>query len=223
MPKNEIVKLIVDMREHALCEELKGLQDESRILELECRQLEVGDVIAGESTIIERKTRTDFENSIIDNRLFTQLTEMQKYANRVLVVEGTEEYRRLHRNAILGCYGAVVTKFSTSIMFTRDLGSTAELVYYIAKHAQEDKDILKLVAEKRTTSSTDSSKIRRIVESFPMVGPVNAKSLLEEFGTLRRILSATRKELLSANHMGETKADELLRLLDCRYRKEEDS
>ena len=219
------VKLVVDKREQLLCEQLKALSSrppmQSATLELEFRMLEVGDVVAGDLTVIERKTRSDFENSIIDGRLFMQLMQMERYRNRILIVEGTGEYSRLPRNAVIGAYASVCTKHGASLLFTKDIAATAEMVFFIAKHAQEAKEDLKLVADKRILS--DSMNIRRIVESFPLIGPKAAKSLLNDFGSVKRIVNATVKELTSVDLIGEKKAEQLVKFFSQRYDGKEDS
>ncbi len=208
-------RIKVDIRERELIEKLS----ENPNLIVEPLQLEIGDVILSEESIVERKTRTDFEASIIDNRLFLQLQKMEHYKNRILIVEGTEDYLRLQRNAVLGAYAAVCTKYSTAIFFTRDLTSTAEMIYYLAKNAQEQKEV-RLVAKKNTYSK--STLMRRIVESFPSVGPKNAKELLRAFGSIKRIVNATHEELSSVPGIGKKRAHKLGELFDAIYLIEED-
>lgn len=218
---NNEIKLVVDKREANLLNELITLK-ESKFPNLVIEEffLEVGDIVVSDSLVIERKTRNDFESSIIDNRLFLQLTQMQKYPKRVLIVEGNEDYERLHRNAILGAYSAIITKFSTSLLFTKDLESTAEMVYYLAKHEQEENHSLKLVNDKRAFN--DSQFCRKIVESFPMIGYENAKELLKEFGTIKRLVNANENELLQVRLFGKKKAKRFLEIVNHFYDPDED-
>ncbi|MCX8166928.1 MAG: hypothetical protein N3E37_03690 [Candidatus Micrarchaeota archaeon] len=220
--KDKKISMIIDKREYNLIAEMRNLQDSVfNDLSIYEKLLDIGDVIVSDSLVIERKTRTDFENSVIDNRLFLQLAQMQSYAKRVLIIEGTEEYMRLHRNAILGAYAAIITKFNCSLIFTIDIRSTAEFIYYLAKHEQEEKHTIKLATNKR--SFNDSQYARRIVESIPMIGPENAKELLTEFGTIKRIVNATDKELLQVRLLGRKKVNKLLQIFNHFYNPEEDT
>ena len=46
--------------------------------EVDRRQLDVGDFLCSSRVVVERKSRSDFESSVIDGRLFSQLPNLVK-------------------------------------------------------------------------------------------------------------------------------------------------
>ena len=48
------------------------------------RTLPVGDFVVSERLVVERKTRKDFENSILDGRVFVQAKNMKDYFDKFL-------------------------------------------------------------------------------------------------------------------------------------------
>ncbi|MEM4272612.1 MAG: ERCC4 domain-containing protein [Candidatus Bilamarchaeaceae archaeon] len=174
--------------------------------EVQVSPLPVGDFVCSDRTIVERKTRHDFESSVIDGRLFEQLSRLfESYPRVVLVVEGGESAGLLQKASLLGAYASAVTDYGAAIFFTRSPESTAELVFAIARHEQ--------TAEKRTLrisgrpkGRTLSQNQQAIVEMLPMVGPKMAVSLLMHFGTIENIANASEEELLEVEGLGKKKA-----------------
>jgi Fanconi anemia group M protein len=184
------------------------------------RALDVGDFLCSSRLAIERKTRSDFESSIIDGRLFAQLpTLAQNYERVVIIVEGTVDDSRISRSALLGAYSAIIADFGASLIFTRDKEGTAELVFNIAKHEQIAKKIsFRIYAKKRTLTPSQSS--RAIIETFPTIGPKLAKALLNRFGTVEDVMKANEKDLEEV--VGKKKAKMIGDILKYEYDETED-
>ncbi|MEK6982149.1 MAG: ERCC4 domain-containing protein [Candidatus Micrarchaeota archaeon] len=210
--------IVVDQREE------KAFDD--RLTELgaqvERKQLEIGDFICSHRTIVERKTREDFESSIIDGRLFSQLQNMiSAYPRVIIIVEGENSADIISKEALLGAYATIITDFGAAIFFTRDKQKTSELIYAIAKHEQlADKHILRIFPKKKTHTVSQSQ--RAIIETFPMIGPKMAKILLEHFGNVENIINAKEEKLLEVNGMGEKRAKTIRSVIEGEYKKEED-
>lgn len=213
------VRVIVDKRERdfpTLFAELGA--------EVEEKMLELGDFLCSDRTVVERKTRMDFEASVLDLRLFTQLSDLTKsFENVIVVVEGerTDE-GPLTRAALMGAYAAVMTDFGASIFFTRNEKATAELVYCIAKHEQLAKKIELRISPKRRTSTLSQAQ-RSVAEMLPMVGPNMAKKLLEHFGDLQTLFNASEEQLMEVEGLGEKKAKAIYRTVRNSYDLNEDS
>ncbi|MBU0586581.1 RNA helicase, partial [Candidatus Micrarchaeota archaeon] len=81
--------------------------------EVEEKMLELGDFLCSEKTVIERKTRMDFESSVLDQRLFNQLQNLKEnFENIILIVEGERsEDGPLSRAALMGAYASVITTY----------------------------------------------------------------------------------------------------------------
>ncbi len=211
-------KIIVDKRERGFFQLFSELE-----AEVEEKMLEVGDFLCSDKTVVERKTRADFETSILDMRLFHQLSNLcSNFENVIIIVEGErQEDGPLSRAALMGAYASVVTDYGASVFFTKNEKATAELVYAIAKHEQIAKKIQLRVFAKRKTL-TLSQNMRAVVEMFPMVGPQMAKKLLLHFGSLDNLFRASEKELMEIEGMGEKKAKAIFRTIHEPYDPEED-
>jgi len=81
-------KIIIDIHEKnsLILSELKSNNE----LDIIIHSLKIGDYLIA-STIIERKTINDFVSSMLNKRLIQQLKNMQKYKNRILIIEGNPE------------------------------------------------------------------------------------------------------------------------------------
>ncbi len=209
--------IIADVRENK--EALKYLEELGAVVRV--KQLEVGDFLCSQRVAVERKRFADFENSIIDGRLFKQLKALcENYERPVVVVEGKGE-GRISREALLGAYGSIIADYGASLLFTQDIKETLEIVYGIAKHEQcAKKQPLRVFARKKAL--TPSQQIRGIVESFPLIGPKTAQQIMLHFGTLGNLFSASEKEIAGVRGVGKKRAKLLVRLLKYGYKKEED-
>ncbi len=195
-------QIAVDTRESgAFCELLK-----SHGADVSVSPLIVGDFICSDRTVIERKTRADFESSVIDGRLFDQLSRLSSsYSRVIIIIEGKEGAGMLQKPALLGAYSSVITDYGAGMFFTRSPSSTAELVYAIAKHEQlMEKRPLRVCGKPK--GKTLSQNQRAIIEMLPMVGPKMARTLLMNFGTVENISNATEEDLLKIEGMGRNKA-----------------
>ncbi len=85
--ETEKQKIIIDYRE-------KNSLVAATLTELgfqtEFRELKVADYLVN-NVAIERKTISDFINSIINKRILKQLHELQQYENKLLIIEGIDE------------------------------------------------------------------------------------------------------------------------------------
>lgn len=212
-------KIIVDMREDELFVEL--LKSCGAIAER--KTLDVGDFLCSARLIVERKTRADFEQSIIDGRLFSQLQNLtSNYERSLIVVEGETAEGRLDSRAVLGAYASVIADYGAALFFTRNKEKTAELVFSLAKHEQlAKKQPLRIFAKRKTHNISQIQ--RAVVETFPMVGPKLAKNILSHFGGIEAFFNASEKELLEVDGMGKKRAKTIRNAIQYSYNNEEDS
>ena len=207
------VKIIIDQRES----ELFDGEFKKRDAVVDRQTLKIGDFLCSERLVIERKTRDDFEASIIDGRLFSQLGNLiENYARVVVVVEGEITSGRINRAALLGAYGSIIADYGATLFFTRDEYSTAELVFALAKHEQfGQKKPIRIFAKMKTFTIAQTQ--RAIIETFPMIGPKYAKALLEHFGSIENIANASEKELAEVGGIGEKRAKILKKIFAAEY------
>lgn len=219
MPAPQKVKIIADNREpEEICDLLESMD-----AEIEIRQMPLGDYQLSDRLVVERKTRGDFESSIMDGRLFSQVADLSSSVQRaVLIVEGEPDSDfRISRAALLGAYSSVISDFGCSLFFTRSKSATSEMLLALATHEQlARKQSLSVYAKRK--SRTLAEQQRAIVESLPNVGPKLARELLKYFQTVENVMSAPESELLEVGKIGEKKAKQLRQAISTRYLEEDD-
>ena len=143
--------------------------------------------------LIERKTYKDFTASITDKRLFTQINEMKKYQTQYLIIEGFDfSYKsRLHQNAIRGAILSIAKQIP--IIYTENEEDTAKFLIQIAK--RYEKPSQEFSTRQTKSNLTLEQQKQFILEGFPGVGPVAAKKLVQEFGSLKNIFNTTQEQL----------------------------
>ena len=56
-----------------------------------------------------------------------------------------------------------------------------------------------------------------IVESLPTIGPVNAKNLLEHFGSVEKVFNASESELMEVEGIGKITAHNIRKVVESEY------
>ncbi len=178
------------------------------------RQMEVGDFLVSDRLVIERKTVSDFEASVIDGRLFDQAMRMEPYETPVMILEGERRIERIHENAFRGALVALVIDFGIQVLYSSNEEETAKLIYALAKREQiAERRPIRLL-DKRKAHSLEHQQLR-VLESFPDIGPVMAKKLLANFKNLNAVFNADPKELEKV--LGKAKTAKFLSLISARY------
>jgi len=193
--EKERQKIIVDYREKNsfVASELINLG-----LNIEFKELKIADYIV-KNVAIERKTVSDFISSIKNKRMISQLEGLQKYKNKLLIIEGIEEQELytdskerigMHPNAIRGFLLSVLLKYKVPIIFTKDCEDTAKFILILSKKQGKE---LSLNVSKKGLSKKE--RMQFILESFQNIGPKTAKKLLKKFKTIKNIINASENEL----------------------------
>ena len=187
-------------------------------INVEFQHLKVADYLIG-NVAIERKTISDFNNSMINKRLLRQLEELKQYEKKLLIIEGIEEQelyndnnedkKGIHSNAIRGMLLYTLLEANCPIIFSKNYEDTAKFLYLIARKMEKTKTPISLHAKKRNLSFKEQKQY--ILEAFPGIGPATAKKLLAEFKTLNNILNASKEEL---HEILKKKTDFFKKLLD---------
>jgi Fanconi anemia group M protein len=220
-PLDQKILIYADTREQASGVVRKLMRDDAMV---KVKQLEFGDFVITDSIVIERKTVSDFLESMLDGRLFNQLIKMSSnYESPLLIVEGNMEdlfsLRNVHRNAIIGMLTSIALNYRVPIIYTKDADETAEYIYVTAKREQlgKEKDIRLRVGRKGLTLEEQQ---RFIVESLPAVGPTLAKNLLRKLGSVENIFSASEKDLLTVDKVGKKKAKEIRKVIGSDFKED---
>ncbi|MFH0927742.1 MAG: ERCC4 domain-containing protein [Candidatus Micrarchaeota archaeon] len=213
-PPRQEPQIAIDMRESP--EYAKILS--SLGAQIQIQTLSIADFILSQRCAAERKTRADFEASIIDGRLFEQAARLKAaYEKPLLIIEGSPNSdSRIQKPALLGAYAALITDYSLPLFFTQHISSTCQLLYSLAKYEQiSKKNPLRVQARKK--AFTPEQVQLATIESLPKVGPKLAKSLLSHFHTPKKVFSATQKQLLKVPGLGEARAQLIFTTINSVY------
>ncbi|MDO5845386.1 MAG: ERCC4 domain-containing protein, partial [Methanocorpusculum sp.] len=177
---------------------------------IELENMPAGDYAAGR-VLIERKTIQDFVDTLVDRDLFGQVKALAESSIRpVLLIEGgslNDLYgmRNVHPNAIRNALASIAADYDVSLLFTKDANESAEMMYAFARReAGGERPERSRHTSKSAKSENDA--VLYILTAFPEVGPKAARDLLREFGSLRRIMAASKEDLMAVKGIGEKTA-----------------
>ncbi len=209
--KHSDPKILIDYREKnsLVYSELINLG-----LKTEIKNLDVADYILN-NTAIERKTVSDFINSMINKRLQRQLVGLQQYEKRLLLIEGIDEQElystnsfenpfensfedsslkinkpKMHPNSIRGFLLSTILNYKVPIIFTKDAEDTANFMAVLLKQDPKENS---LNAKKKSLNKKEQMQF--IIEGFPGIGPKTAKKLLNNFGSIKKIITTPKEKL----------------------------
>jgi len=160
--------------------------------DITAKQLSVGDYIIGD-VCIERKSLSDFYDSIVDKRIFSQLKSLKSnYEKRLIIVEGEFGARNIHPNAIKGLIASIVIDYKVPIIFTKDSSETADFLGIIDKRA--NKEVLPVMNVKK--DKNEKSMAVDLLCNIPGIGIKSADLLLRHFKSLENVFLAKNDELM---------------------------
>ena len=212
MVREERVRVVVDQREKnsLVASELMALG-----VEVEFQRLPVADYIIGK-VAIERKTASDFVNSLINKRLLRQLEELKQSNKQLLIIEGNLKETEFNPGAIRGMLLSIMIDFGIPIIFTENYEETAEFLASLVKRLKRGKTENGLKFKKKVYNMAEQQQI--VIEGFPSIGPSLAKALLKEFKTIRAIANASEEELCKVEKIGKKKAKIIKTVLEESYK-----
>lgn len=193
-------------------------------LKVEFKLLDVADYVTAE-VAIERKTARDFVSSLYSGRLFDQVRRLaESYELPVMIVEGDiqsvlseMENPRVYWGALI----SVSLSYRMRIFFTWDKEQTADFISTLARQRLSKKrSRIPFIAKKPRIETVSDAQLA-LIETLPGIGPKFADRLLKQFGTVRKIFSATAGELSTVGKIGEARARKIAQVLDARYRPHE--
>ena len=183
--------------------------------------LPVADYLLSERVGVERKASRDFLKSIIDGRLFKQLANLKdNYDKPLLIIEGNNllDEGMLHPNAVRGAITSVAIEFSIPIIWTKNPGETAEMLFTIARREQIKLNKSVSIRTKRRFLSENQQQ-EFLISGLSGVSTVTAKRLLKHFKTPERVFSASEKELQDVEGIGKVMAKNIKKVLQKKYEK----
>ena len=187
-------------------------------IDVKVQAMAVGDYQESDEVVIERKTAKDFVDSIVDKRLFKQARSlMEEFKRPLIILEGDDLYNgMINPNAIRGSIASIALDFGISIIPTRNAQDTAAMIKRIAIREQSgEKTPIQIRTDKKPVNLWEQQLF--IIESLPNIGPVNAKNLLEHFGTVANIINASESQLQEVEGIGKKTAANIRKVVDSKY------
>jgi len=204
--------MIIDEREKK-----SGIPDLLRAVgvNIELKNLPVGDYIVAPETIVERKSIQDFISSVFDGRLFDQCNRLKEhFEHPIILMEGNvDQIEELTENPLVfyGAISSVVLDFKIPIIPTPNASHTAKLLIAMCTRQENKKGPFL----KKIKKSDDLQKQQlSVLCSLPGVGEKLATRMLERFGSPTNTLKASYSELSKIKGMGESRALKIRKMLD---------
>ncbi len=213
--KENMPIVYVDNRENGIIDKLR----KRREVNIEIKQLPVGDFLVSERIAIERKTNKDFVNSIIDGRLFKQVHELIKnYELPVLLLEGCDLYnvRNIHPNAVRGAISSITIKYGIPIIYSQNEEDSVEYIVRLALREHEKEDVETILRGHKKVLTFEERQIY-VLMGLPYISEKLAMRLLEKFKTIKNIANATIEELTEIKGIGKEKAEKIYSVFNESY------
>jgi Fanconi anemia group M protein len=209
------LRIVIDYREKS-----SGLIDllKSENVKITLRKISYGDYIINGSVAIERKTARDFLISIMDGRLFNQISKLKRYCiNPILLVEGNPFKTGLSMDdmAIRGALISAQAIWYIPVILSRTKEETKDIMVMIGKQEEACMDVVPLRHGYRPRRL--KSKQLFILQGLPKVGPTMAKRLLVHFKTVSNVINATVEDLMKVEGIGKVSAEKIRAVLDIEW------
>jgi DNA excision repair protein ERCC-4 len=206
------LKVTVDYREKASgLIDLLGCEN----VEIEIRKVPYGDYVINNAITMERKTARDFLISLIDGRLFGQLSNLRKHCvHPVLLIEGNPFKTGLDFDeiAIRGALISTQAIWYVPIIYSRSKEETRDIILMIGRQEEACMDVVPLRGGYRPKRL--KSRQLFILQGLPKVGPKVANKLLGHFGSVSGVMNATVESLMQVDGIGRVSAEKIREVLD---------
>lgn len=208
------VRITADDRERCagVIEALDAMED----VQLSIERLSLADYVVEKTLIVERKTVLDLGLSILDGRLFRQVGRLAspRAMRPCLIVEGVPEDFDRAAVSRLSLQGPLITAtliFGLPILYSSSAAETARLLRIAACQLHRRR----ARGPERFSSKTGSDRCLRMLmlEAVPDIGPVRAGSLVDGFGTIEAIATASVRDLATTPGVGPVIAERLKRIV----------
>lgn len=181
--------------------------------QVEVKTLKRGDYIINEQLIVERKSKNDFVQSLVQNRLFAQCATLKKTNyHPTLLIEGNPftSGHDISRQAVKGALLSVSLSWQIPIIFSSDASDSAQTLIMAAE--QNLKEHLMLY---RTTNKPKTRERQQIyfLKGLPLVGAKTAQALIKHFGSIENIMLACEEELQEIEGIGKDKAAKIRKFI----------
>lgn len=229
--KEIVVEIIVDHREAAsgLVDELfdytHATQEYRLTTDVKARQLEIGDIICSDRVGIERKSVSDFVDTITspERDMPRQMVDLSRAFTRpLMILEGESVFglRGISPEALRAHMAMVTVGFGVPILPTMDVAQTAAQIVTIARREQFKRvRSISIPHMKRSNMSLDKRQEYVVSSIGGGVGAETARTLLKHFGSVINVVNATLDELCEVKDIGKKTAESIHEITRSEYKK----
>lgn len=210
------MEILIDDRERNT-ELLRKLSEISSV-KIKKQRLLLGDFQL-DNLLIERKTISDFCDSLYNGRLFSQASRLAGSSFQpVILLEGNSSgfnLKGISREAIQGALISLSLVFRIPILRSLNPEEYAKLIFYIGKQFNncDNTPIRGRFNRGRIRLSTKEKNQRRILQGLPGIGTVYSENLLKKFETLANVFNAQPKDLMEVPGIGKRTASRLFEIM----------
>jgi DNA excision repair protein ERCC-4 len=208
-----IIQIIADDRERR--SSIPAMFCDFDDVELSVEHLSLGDYLIDNWLLIERKALKDFVESIIDGRVFGQASRLvNSNFTTAIILEGCSQDIKnyhIHRHSLLGAIVTIGLVYGIPILRSANRDETVRVMLFAARQRhRENKTTIP-----RCGRRPKNLKKRQlfILQGLPDVGPVNAKRLLDHFGSVRAVFTASFEQLCEVEGVGAGRAGKIFKVL----------
>ncbi|MHA1688172.1 MAG: DEAD/DEAH box helicase, partial [Promethearchaeota archaeon] len=187
---------------------------------VQLENLQVSDYMLSNRVGVERKSSKDFNDSLIDGRLFKEIKELKKnFEIPILILEGDPFINStVNENALYGALTSIILNFNVFVYKTANPEETARVLLELAKKEQiKRNNTINLRPEKAPFKTSDLMEF--IIAGIPGVNATRAKNLLKEFKTLQAIFNSDIPDLTKVEGVGKAIAQQIYKLSRFKYQK----
>ena len=195
----------VDDREQrsGICDALAALHVPFAIQRLAC-----ADYIVAGMIFVERKTVPDFLNSLATHRLFEQVARLcANHKHSILIVEGSH---LPGRPSVRGALCALAVEWHLPVLRSSNVAGSAWYLAHIA--ARCDKTTTTAPISSACAQRPGLAAEQRMLLQVKGIGPLLSAALLQHFGGIHAVLTASATDLQAVPGVGEELAHRLEQL-----------
>ena len=213
------VKVFADLREGAS----RVIRELIRLgVNVELKSLEVGDYVVSEEVAVERKKVEDLAGSLVDGRLFRQAQALASaYRRPLLILEGEigKAYSGVQPQALRGALLSLILDYGIPVVWSSSPAETAQLILLLARREQLERHAYPALREKKPPTLAELQEY--VVAGLPGVELTLARRLLEAFGSVEKVFTASKDELMRVKGVGEKLAERIRQVITAEYVREE--
>lgn len=181
-------------------------------------ELTCGDyIITGpeDGVIVERKEWTDLVQSYRSGKLYQQLRMCKEQDDYrvILLIEGSRGNAVRYANSSHHEMRRFLTSFVSNesdiqILISQSYQETIKIIQDLDEWIGDDRERVHSVRED-TAKVPDTHRPRFIIEGFEGIGPKTAKRILDHFGTVEDVFTASETELQEVSGIGPKTAERM--------------